>query len=39
MTKFVKNFGALKPNTQGLIEKKVFLKMFVEAHSTNHPEA
>jgi hypothetical protein len=39
MTKFVKNFGALKPNAQGLVEKRAFLKMFVEAHSTNQPEA
>ena len=39
MTKFVKNFGALKPNAEGYIEKKAFLKMFVEAHSTNKPEA
>ena len=38
MTKFVKNFEALKPNTEGFIEKKAFLKMFVEAHSTNQPE-
>ena len=39
MTKFVKNFEALKPNAEGFIEKKAFLKMFVEAHSTNQPEA
>ena len=39
MTKFVQSFGALKPNAEGLIEKKAFLKMFVEAHSTDKPEA
>ena len=39
MTKFVKNFGTLKPNADGYIEKKAFLKMFVEAHSSDKPEA
>ena len=32
MTKYVKSFNALKPNTLGFVEKPVFVKMFVEAH-------
>ena len=32
MTKYVKSFEALKPNTNGLVEKGSFVKMFVEAH-------
>jgi Ca2+-binding EF-hand superfamily protein len=39
MTKFVQSFAALKPNAAGFVEKKSFLKMFVEAHSTDKPEA
>ena len=39
MTKFVKNFGVLRPNAEGFIEKDAFLKMFVEAHSKTPPEA
>jgi hypothetical protein len=39
MTKFVQSFVALKPNAAGFVEKKAFLKMFVEAHSTDKPEA
>ncbi|MAI49383.1 MAG: hypothetical protein CMM16_02310 [Rhodospirillaceae bacterium] len=38
MTKFVKNFKALKPNAQGLVEKEAFLKLFKAAHSTNQPQ-
>ena len=33
MTKFVKNFDALGPNAEGLVEKEAFVKMFVDAHS------
>lgn len=32
MTKYVKSFEALKPNTMGFVEKGLFVKMFVEAH-------
>ena len=32
MTRYVKSFEALKPNTQGLVEKGSFVRMFVEAH-------
>ena len=39
MTKFVKNFGVLRPNAEGFLEKGAFLKMFVEAHSKTTPEA
>ena len=34
MTRYVKSFEALKPNTQGFVEKGSFVKMFVEAHET-----
>jgi len=38
MTKFVKNFEVLGPNTEGFVEKEAFVKMFVEAHSKKPTE-
>ena len=35
---YVRNFEALRPNAEGFVEKEIFVKMFVDAHTAPSEE-